>query len=239
MRSCRRSRLAFMSVAAGIAGLAFATPGWAATTTPPEQSNVPVRAPGGDPKGANGTVKIDGPEFDNGIDNEPHPLPCVFRVTFFNFDAQERGNIVFTLQQQPGPGIQLLRRDNVLISADRAGGRKDADETYTFAVSEFGLDAYEPQNQQGFHIKLTVERIGAPGAGKHKVFWVKPCKEKAPSSPPSSPPPSKPSNGAGGESLPITGTAIGGFVILGLGLVAGGVILLVLWRRQDVIKFEP
>jgi LPXTG-motif cell wall-anchored protein len=47
--------------------------------------------------------------------------------------------------------------------------------------------------------------------------------------------------GAGGnqgESLPITGQAIGGLVALGLGLVAAGTALLVVRRRRQVVDFR-
>lgn len=44
-------------------------------------------------------------------------------------------------------------------------------------------------------------------------------------------------NGSGG-SLPITGTAVGGLVLLGLGLVAAGVTMLVLRRRRDAVEFQ-
>src|SRR6266487_3589409 len=184
MRQRRRSRLALISAAAGLPCLAFATPAWAMATTPLQRSNVPVLAPGGDPAGANRTVKIDDIPVDGDKSNLPH-------------------------------------------------------EVFTFSVSQFGLDAYTPQNDQGYHIKLEVERIGAPGAGKHKVFWVPRCVEKKP---PSSPPPSSPSNGGGvgggGGSLPITGAAIGGLVTVGLGLVGAGITLVLLRRRRDAVEFE-
>ncbi len=247
MRQRRRSRLALISAAAGLTCLAFATPAWAMATTPLQRSNVPVLAPGGDPAGANRTVKIDDIPVDGDKSNLPH-VGCTFAVKFFGFDEGEHANIVFTLQQEkPGPSPELLRRDNVLVSKDAAGGRDDLDEVFTFSVSQFGLDAYTPQNDQGYHIKLEVERIGAPGAGKHKVFWVPRCVEKKPpSSPPpsnpSSPPPSSPSNGGGvgggGGSLPITGAAIGGLVTVGLGLVGAGITLVLLRRRRDAVEFE-
>jgi LPXTG-motif cell wall-anchored protein len=250
MRQSRRSRLALVSAAAGVACLAFATPAWATATTSLKQSNVPMLAPGGDPAGANGTVKIDNVPVDNNdgpdIRNHPH-VGCDFAVSFFNFDADQHANIIFTVQQPSGSGAELLRRDNVLVSTDPAGGGKpDPDEVFTFSASQLGLDAYKLQSQQGYHVKLTVEIIGAPGAGKHKVFWVQSCAQNTPSSPPpsspSSPPPSSPSNGGGvaggGGSLPITGASVGGLVALGLGLVGTGVTFLVLRRRRQTVEFE-
>src|SRR5262245_45424926 len=127
-------------------------------------------APNADPPGANGTVKIDGLEFDGGIDNEPH-VTCQFAVDSFNFDEDEHANIVFTVQPPTGKETELLRLDNKLISDDPAGGgAPDPDATFQFTAADLGLDAFTPQPQQGFHVKLTIERLSAPGAGKHKVF---------------------------------------------------------------------
>jgi len=152
-------------------------------------------APAGDPPGANGTVKIDSIAFDEGIDNEPH-VTCEFRVNFFNFDDDERANIVFTAHPPTGAGTELLRRNNQLVSDDPAGGgAPDPDESYAFSASQLGLDAYTPHPKQGYHVKVTIERIGAPGAGKHKVIWVAPCitpgpTPTSPAASPTSPSPS-------------------------------------------------
>jgi LPXTG-motif cell wall-anchored protein len=213
-----------ISATAGAACLALATPAWAAAT---------------DPSGANGTVKIDGVPLDNGIDNEPH-VTCDFEVDFFDFDEGERANIVFAVHSPTGTGKELLRRDGVLVSDDEAnGGKPDPDETFTFSANDLGLGAYTPHPKQGFHVKLTVERIGAPGAGKHKVFWLEPC--AASPSTPGSPPPSTPENppgenggAAGGGGLPVTGTAVGSIALLGGAMVAGGAALLFIRRRRDI-----
>jgi LPXTG-motif cell wall-anchored protein len=229
--------------------LALATPAWAATAVPLKQSHVPIAAPGADPRGANGTVKIDGAAFDDGIDNEPH-VSCDFQVDFFNFDAGERANIVFAVQPPTGPGTQLLRRDNVLVSQDAAGGgAPDPDETFAFSAGELGLDAYA-EAQHGYHVKLTVERIGAPGAGKHKVFWIEPCQAApieaslAPGTVAGTPATVADTaaaggavggaGGVGGSSLPITGASIGIIVVLGGALLAAGATLLVVRRRGHV-----
>jgi LPXTG-motif cell wall-anchored protein len=91
--------------------------------------------------------------------------------------------------------------------------------------------------KQGYHIKLTVERIGAPGAGKHKVFWLQPCQptEKPTTTPP--PPPGGGGGGGGGgqaaagEELPITGSPVAATAGLGLALIAGGLGLILVRRR--------
>ena len=218
----RRLPSILVSAAAGAALLLLATPAWAA----------------GDPPGANGTVKIDGVPLDSGIANEPH-VNCDFNVDFFNFDEGQRANIVFNVHSPTGKGPELLRRDNVVVSTDPAGGGKpDPDESFAFSASQLGLDAFDPHPQQGFHVKLTVELIGLPSAGKHKVFWIQPC-ESASSTPPSTPSSASASSpagggGAGGGGLPVTGMAVGSSALLGGAMVAGGGVLLLVRRRRDI-----
>ena len=182
LRSLRRSNPLLIAAAAGIGIAGVITAGSLAAATP-----------AGDPPGANGTVKIDGLPFDDGIDNEPH-VTCEFLVKFFNFDENEHVNIVFTVHPPTGSDTELLRRDNVLVSDDPAGGGAgDPDFTFPFSADDLGLGAYTPHPQQGFHVKLTIERIDAPGAGKHKVFWVEPCVTPSPSPTTPSPTPTTPS----------------------------------------------
>ena len=141
---------------------------------------------GGDPAGANGTVKIDAVPFDPEIHNEPH-VTCDFRVKFFDFDENEHGNIVFTAQPPSGQDKVLLRLDNQLLSNDKAsGGNPDPDEIYTFSANDLDLTGLTLHPKQGYHVKLTIERIGAPGAGKHKVFWLQPCQSSTTPPPPPS-----------------------------------------------------
>ncbi|NJC71121.1 LPXTG cell wall anchor domain-containing protein [Planosporangium thailandense] len=180
----RLLRSGILATAVGVACLSFATPAWATAGT--HLSNTPMNNSHGDPKGANGTVKIDDVPVDDSIRNDPH-VSCDFAVKFFNFDNDQHANIIFTLQPPTGKGTELLRRNNVLISKDPAGGGKpDPDEVFTFSASDLGLAAYTPHPKQGYHVKLTVEIIGAPGNGKHKVFWVGPCGAGQASPPPSS-----------------------------------------------------
>jgi hypothetical protein len=202
-------------------------------------ASVAMAAPGVDPPGANGTVQIDGgPPFDQKMSNEPH-VGCDFAVDFHNFDDDEHANIVFTLHpptSSSGPGIELLRQNNVLISDDPAdGANPDPDELIVYNTSQLGLDEFTPHPKQGFHIKLTVERIGAPGAGKHKVFWVEAC--VTPTSPSSPPPttetPSTPPGGGGG--LPVTGAGLGGMVAAGLGMIAAGTTAVLVVRRRRTL----
>ena len=56
--------------------------------------------------GNNGTVKIDGVEFDTHPDNEPH-VGCIFQVDFYGFDVTSpTGFVTFETQaadHQPAP----------------------------------------------------------------------------------------------------------------------------------------
>ncbi|AEV84332.1 hypothetical protein ACWT_3309 [Actinoplanes sp. SE50] len=213
------------SIALGVSvALALTAPAWAGRSK--------------DPAGANGTVKIDAVPFDPKISNNPH-VTCEFRVKFFNFDTNEHGNIVFTAQPPSGKGTELLRQNNVLLSDDAAkGGAPDPDEIYTYSAGDLKLDGLKLQPKQGYHIKLTVERIGAPGAGKHKVFWLQPCASQnggGSSSTPASAPSSSSSNPvpAGNESaLPITGSAASTVAAVGLVLIGSGAALTIRRRRK-------
>lgn len=230
----RRTLAPALVSAAALAFLSLATPASASVPGPA------ARVPGGDPAGANGTVKIDGKAFDDGIDNEPH-VTCDFRINFFNFDDEERANIVFTVHPPTGSGTELLRRDNVLVSDDPAGGgAPDPDKTFAFSATELGLAAYPAHAKQGYHVKLTIERIGAPGAGKHKVFWIEACAQ-APGTSPAKPreeaseTPGTVGNGGGAGndgSLAITGPGTGRIAMLGMALVAAGAILLMVFGRR-------
>lgn len=238
------------------ATVTLATAATAALAAPALAAASPVKAQ--DPPGGNGTVKIDGTAFDEGIDNEPH-VTCEFRVRLFDFDQNERGNLVFTAQPPTGSGATLLRRDSVTLSQDAAaGGQPDPDEVFEFSETDLQLAGLTPHPKQGYHVKLTVERIGVGGAGKHKVFWLHPCQTGGPGpaggTEPSEAgpyaggetgaPSSSPGGWAGGGSkaspvsqsygtgIPVTGTAIGTIVLAGLGLTAAGAGLVSVRRRR-------
>jgi hypothetical protein len=130
---------------------------------------------GPNPPGNNGTVKIDGVEFDNAPDNEPH-VGCTFQVDFYGFDQGDlNADVTFEAHPPTGP-VQVLLTDTVFIGEDdnSGGGSEaglDASETYTLDFT-----GIEPHPQQGFHVKLTVNADGSQGADvKHKVFWVSGC----------------------------------------------------------------
>ena len=136
--------------------------------------------PGGDPPGNVGTVKIDGQPFDDVPDNEPDP-GCVFQVDFYGFDAGDLAATVTFEAVAPTAGDVLLT-DHVPIGEDsHAGGGSerglDASRTYDLSSE---LSGTEPQRNQGWHVRLTVNAEGSKGSDlKHKVFWVDGCQPAA------------------------------------------------------------
>jgi hypothetical protein len=157
-----------LAVAAVVAGVA-ASPGAMADK------------PGGghNPPGNNGTFKVDGVPYDDGIDNEPH-VTCEFRLVFFGFDKGQRGSIELTGHAPSGSG-RVGGLSNVLLSDDDAGGgRNDRDAIFYFAAGDLDLSRLKAHPKQGYHIKVTV-LTGEPGGRKHKVFWLKPCGGVTPS----------------------------------------------------------
>jgi len=129
--------------------------------------------PNGDPKGNNGTVKIDGMPFDDAPNNEPH-VGCSFQVDFYGYDQGDL-NATVTFEGQAPTGGGTLLTDTVPIGQDPAGGGTDLDASRTYDLSA-ALANVTPQPNQGDHVKLTVNAEGSQGADfKHKVFWVSGC----------------------------------------------------------------
>jgi hypothetical protein len=136
---------------------------------------LPGAGAGPNPPGNNGTVKIDGVEFDTHPDNEPH-VGCVFQVDFYGFDEGDLfADVTFDVWPPSGPMVTILEDTVDIGEDDNSGGGSeaglDASETYTLDLS-----GIEPHPNQGWHVKLTVNADGAQGADvKHKVFWVTGC----------------------------------------------------------------
>ena len=146
-----------------------------------------------DPPGDNGTIKVDGLDFDSHPDNEPH-VGCVFQIDFYNFDQGDLSATV-TFEGQPPTGGGILLTDSVAIGGDPAGGGNDLDASPTYDLTD-ALAGIEPHPVQGHHVKLTVEAEGSIGNDtKHKVFWVEGC---------STPPPSTSTTTTPGETTTTT-----------------------------------
>lgn len=203
----------------------------------------------GQPNGASGTIKIDGEPFNGDPANEPHVV-CNFNLEFFGFGEDERADITFAAQPPTGTGT-LLAQTDVLISDDPAGGGNDKDAVLSYTFDDLNLGGFEPHPQQGFHVKVTVDVIDDPGAGKHKVFWIKPCPKPKPTKTKTVAPtktktvtPTKTKTTEAPTAtktttpgaLPVTGTDMSGLYLTGGGLIAAGATLLLLgwrWRRRS------
>ena len=127
-----------------------------------------------DPPGDNGTVKVDGVEFDQHPDNQPH-VGCVFQVDFYGFDQGDlQATVTFEAIPPTGDAV-LVEDDEVDIGEDEAGGGVDLDASRTYDLTE-ALAGIEPHPMQGWHVRLTVHAEGSIGADtKFKTFWVTGC----------------------------------------------------------------
>jgi hypothetical protein len=200
------------------------------------------------PPGNNGTVKVDGVEFDDHPNNEPH-VGCTFEVDFYGYD---KGDLFADVEflawpptQREGDNQVLLSDPGIFIGEDDNSG----------GGSQAGLDAHEeytldftgimPHPQQGFHVKLIVHADGSIGADtKYKVFWVNGCGETSTPTPSETPSESETPGGttppeettaAAGE-LPRTGSGfpVGTAALLAIFLMAAGGVLLL--TSRGVIK---
>src|SRR5215212_6335972 len=87
-----------------------------------------------DPPGNNGTVKIDGVDFDVYPNNEPH-VGCVFQVDFYGFDQGDLNAKVAFKVWPPTGDMETILKDSVFIGEDpNDGGGSvaglDAERTY-------------------------------------------------------------------------------------------------------------
>jgi LPXTG-motif cell wall-anchored protein len=134
-------------------------------------------AQAGGPPGNNGTVKIDGVDFDDHPNNEPH-VGCVFQVDFYGYDEGELfADVTFEVWPPTGNEVILEDTDIFIGEDDNGGGGSEAglDASETYDLTSLLAD-FEPHPQQGWHVKLTVNADGSQGADvKHKVFWVTGC----------------------------------------------------------------
>ena len=130
-----------------------------------------------DPAGNNGTFKVDGLPYDEGMANEPH-VACGFRLKLFGFDLDQVGDVTIAGHAPSGAGT-VASLAGVTFSDDAAGGGpNDADATFEFTEDDLDLTGLTAHDQQGYHLKVTLA-TGEPGGVKHKVFWFEPCQEEA------------------------------------------------------------
>jgi hypothetical protein len=127
------------------------------------------------PPGNNGTVKIEGVDFDSVPDNDPH-VGCIFTIEFRGYD-QGNLNATYSLDAQPPSGQDInIASGSTFIGEDPAGGANDLDATVVININGTNLSDLVEHPQQGFHLRLTVHAEGSIGSDvKHKVFWVTGC----------------------------------------------------------------
>jgi hypothetical protein len=150
-------------------------------------------APAAFAQGNDGTVKVD--EADLAAPppaNDPH-VDCIFDIEFFSFDDGLEATVIFEGQSPTGQGVSLLT-DTVPLAETTGGGNELVGQKEYDLSSLVGLLG-EPQENQGFHIKLTVEvpsGTHSTAFSKHKVFWVEDCRPTTPPTPPETTSPPKP-----------------------------------------------
>ena len=141
------------------------------------------------PPGNNGTVKVDGVEWDVHPNNEPH-VGCVFEVDFYGFDlGVGNAEVIFEAHAPTGRGVLDTRSVDIGHDDNDGGGSEAGWDAKVEVDLTDALSAYPVHPQQGYHVKLTVHAPGSQGADtKHKVFWVSGCEPTAPVNPPTNPP---------------------------------------------------
>jgi len=158
-----------------------------------------------DPPGNNGTVKIDGVDFDSAPNNEPH-VGCTFQVDFYGFD-EKAGDAKVTFESQAPTAdatITVVSGDlTPFIGGDAAGGGTDVDAQVTYKLAFTG----DPQPNQGYHVKLTVNAPFSQGADtKFKVFFVTGCEPDKPTPTTATPTTATPTTATPTTATPTTAT---------------------------------
>lgn len=214
-----------------------------------------------EPPGNNATVKIVDTAIDDLNDensaNHPH-VACDFSLRWYGFDEGTRTTSVsFEAQEPSGTGAVAMLVGDDSFTFDSPGGGGVLDHSEPYRLDTTGL---VEQENQGFHIKVTVTTDGSQGNDtKSKVFWVAPCAEPTESPTPSeSPTPTETPSETPSESpsvlptetesptvtpsvlgvkivkhLPFTGPGqpVKPLVLLGATMVACGALLLLPRRR--------
>ncbi len=197
-------------------------------------------APAAFAQGNDGTVKVD--EVDLAAPppaNDPH-VDCIFDIEFFSFDDGLEAEVTFEGQSPTGHGTVLINKDPVALE-ETTGGGNDLVGQKEYDLSSLVGQLGDPHDNQGFHIKLTVEvpkGTHSTAFSKYKVFWVtcapspSPTPTETPSEKPSESPKPSPSvetpapvptevpagaDAAGGGG----GSALG---LVGIALVASGAV---------------
>ncbi len=132
---------------------------------------IPAQA---NPPGNNGTIKIEGHNFDSGHDNDPH-VSCDFSVEYFGYDTSTR-TVDSTFWAWPPSASKpfvvtpLIGRTHFTFQGSGAGNALDHRELYRLPTN--GMKAVNGQ----YHYKTQVHVSGSIGADtKYKTFWTGSC----------------------------------------------------------------
>jgi hypothetical protein len=130
----------------------------------------------GDPRGNNGTWKVEVPGTDDEIPNNIPHVGCSFELEFRGYDQGDLQATWTLTAQAPSGNGQTVKTGTVDIGEDPAGGATDSDGVELVTLSDADLAGLTAQPQQGYHLKLEVDAEGSQGARvKHKTFWVTGC----------------------------------------------------------------
>lgn len=135
--------------------------------------------------GNNGTVKIENVDVDSTDDennaNRPH-VACPFAVRWYGYDEGTRAFAMsFEAQMPSGTGTVAVLSGP---TAGAFGGGGSGDQLDHEEVYELDTTGLTEQENQGFHIKLTVTTDGSQGNDtKSKAFWMTACATEPTESP--------------------------------------------------------
>jgi LPXTG-motif cell wall-anchored protein len=236
MRQRWLSRLAFVSAAVGIAALATAAPAWANTASTPDlhQTN----------------VTLAGSDFDQGFgecSEVPDQAPDQ-DVWVFVWPGTSNDDELVKLElnfDSDGDGVA----DTTLTEAD-ATATTDSGTLKAWVTTPAGWTLISGTSEITGEVSLEINGTfyfnlthGCAGTPATPTPSGSPTPSETPSVTPSETPSESGSStpgatssapGGGGGGLPVTGTAIGGIVVVGVGLVAAGVALLAVRRRREI-----
>jgi hypothetical protein len=189
------------------------------------------------PAGNNGFIKVNEEKLSDGIpQNDPH-VSCTFNVEFYNYDKNNKdAKVTFKLHAPTATdkhSLKVVSGDlTPFIGGDSAGGGNDLDAREAYKL-QFGGPAHQ---NQGYHVKLTVEAPGSKGSDKkHKVFWVKPCVETPET--PTTPTTPKPQVLGTQTDMPSVLPSTGAESLFGLSLVAAAAAYgIAYWRQKRALN---
>jgi hypothetical protein len=132
-----------------------------------------VNEDGTNPPGNNGTIKVDVlPDEDDARDTETHG--CQVQIEFFGFDADQEVIVTFRGQAPTDFGVLNVSPSELTLDGDGVdGGSLDGKQNYDL-LGALQASGTAPEPGKGYHVRVEVDSLDAPGGAKKKVFWL-PC----------------------------------------------------------------